>query len=235
MSRCSPALLLHLVESGACDRDFIGARTTGFAAAFEAARASVPSLAEAARIADVDPGDLAPVLRLVRRHRAHRHALFAGREPVLRRHRQGQRDHQLPSRDRPHRPPRHGAVLADRPAERDGRARGRRSREPARRAYGFRQPGRYRPGPPLLGRARTSRPGPVSRPSSCSTRCSTAGSRRFGCSAPTRPPACRALRGCARRWPRARSSWSAIAGRPTRRALPMSCCRPPAGARRTAR
>ena len=42
-------------------------------------------------------------------------------------------------------------------------------------------------------------------------------------------------RGCARRWPPARSSSSAIAGRPTRRALPMSCCRPPAGARRTAR
>ncbi len=37
----------------------IGARTTGVAAAVEAARASVPSLAEAARIADVDPGDLA--------------------------------------------------------------------------------------------------------------------------------------------------------------------------------
>ena len=47
------ALLLHLVGSGACDRDFIGARTTGLAAAVEAARASVPSLAEAARIADV--------------------------------------------------------------------------------------------------------------------------------------------------------------------------------------
>ena len=59
MSRCSPALLLHLAESGACDRDFIGARTSGFAAAVEAARASVPSLAEAARIADVAPGDLA--------------------------------------------------------------------------------------------------------------------------------------------------------------------------------
>ena len=131
------ALLLHLVESGACDRDFIGARTTGFAAAVEAARASVPSLAEAARIADVRSRRSRAVLRLVRRHRAHRHALFAGREPVLRRHRQGQRDHQLPSRDRPHRAPRHGAVFADRPAERDGRARGRRSREPARRAYGL--------------------------------------------------------------------------------------------------
>src|SRR5215212_1719807 len=33
------ALLLHLVESGACDRDFIGARTSRFVAAVEAARA----------------------------------------------------------------------------------------------------------------------------------------------------------------------------------------------------
>src|SRR4051794_699357 len=52
------ALLLRLVEDGACDLDFIGARTTGFAAAIEAARVSVPSLAEAARIADVPEGDL---------------------------------------------------------------------------------------------------------------------------------------------------------------------------------
>ena len=94
-------------------------------------------------------------------HRAHRHALFAGGEPVLRRHRQGQRDHQLPSRDRPHRPPRHGAVLADRPAERDGRARGRRSREPARRAYGLCERGRYRPRAAASGTRRdiATRPG----------------------------------------------------------------------------
>ena len=60
-----------------------------------------------------------------------------------RRHRQGQRDHQLPPRHRPHRPAGHGAVLADRPAQRDGRPRGRRSCQPARRAYGF-SPGRHR-------------------------------------------------------------------------------------------
>ena len=52
------ALLLHLVEGGACDRDFIGARTSGFVDAIEAARASVPSLAEAARIADIPADDL---------------------------------------------------------------------------------------------------------------------------------------------------------------------------------
>jgi assimilatory nitrate reductase catalytic subunit len=36
------------------------------------------------------------------------------------------------------------------------------------------------------------------------------------------------------RSPPVRSSWSRIAGPPTRRASPMSCYRPPAGARRTA-
>jgi assimilatory nitrate reductase catalytic subunit len=58
------ALLLHLVESGACDRDWIAAHTSGFAAAIEAARLSVPSLADAARIADVAPADLADFFEL---------------------------------------------------------------------------------------------------------------------------------------------------------------------------
>jgi len=52
------ALLLHLAESGACDRDWIGSNTTGFAAALETAKSAVPSLADAARIADLSPADL---------------------------------------------------------------------------------------------------------------------------------------------------------------------------------
>src|SRR5439155_934926 len=48
------ALLLHLVENGLCDRDWIGARASGFAAALDAARSSVSSLAAAAAIADID-------------------------------------------------------------------------------------------------------------------------------------------------------------------------------------
>ena len=43
------ALLRHLVESGACDRDWISANTTGFADTVGAAM----SLAEAAAIAEV--------------------------------------------------------------------------------------------------------------------------------------------------------------------------------------
>ena len=77
-SRCSTALLRPSGrERRLRPRLHRRAHDRGFAAALEAARASVPSLAEAPRIADVDPGDLAPILRLVRRHRAHGHALFA--------------------------------------------------------------------------------------------------------------------------------------------------------------
>jgi assimilatory nitrate reductase catalytic subunit len=47
------------LDRGACDRDWIGARTIGFAAAVEAARSAVPTLAKAARIADVAADDLA--------------------------------------------------------------------------------------------------------------------------------------------------------------------------------
>ena len=77
---------------------------------------------------------------------------LAGREPVGAGHRQGQRHHQLPSRHRPHRQAGHGAVLADRPAQRDGRPRGRRARQPARRAHGLRA-GRDRSRAALLERA----------------------------------------------------------------------------------
>jgi assimilatory nitrate reductase catalytic subunit len=53
------ALLLHLVARGACDRDWIGARSGGVAAAVEAAAGAVPSLDAAAAVADVAAGDLA--------------------------------------------------------------------------------------------------------------------------------------------------------------------------------
>ena len=88
--------------------------------------------------------------RPVRRDAAHRHLLLAGREPVGAGHRQGQRDHQLPPRHGTHRQARHGAVLAHRPTERDGRARSRRARQPARRAHEFLSP-RDRPRAALLG------------------------------------------------------------------------------------
>ncbi len=52
-------LLLRLVESERCDYSWIADRTAGFAAAIEAARRTVPSLAETAAIAGLPLADLA--------------------------------------------------------------------------------------------------------------------------------------------------------------------------------
>ena len=194
---------------------------------------SAPSIDIVAAATDLDAGGRSRLLRSVRPHRAGGDALFPGRQPVRQRHRQGQRHHQLPSRHRPHRPARHGAVLAHRPAQRDGRARGRRPRQPARRAYGVRARDR-RPRAPVLERAaHRGEAGPQGGRSVRSRR-ATAASRRSG--SPRTNPADSMPRagGCARRWRTARLSSSPIAGRPTPPRLPMSCCPPPAGARRTA-
>jgi assimilatory nitrate reductase catalytic subunit len=51
------ALLCHLVDNGACARDWLTAHTTGFASALTAARETVPTLAAAAAIADVADDD----------------------------------------------------------------------------------------------------------------------------------------------------------------------------------
>ncbi len=52
-------LLVHLAETGRCDRDWIGAHTNGFAAALDAAKAAAPSVAASAATADIPPADLA--------------------------------------------------------------------------------------------------------------------------------------------------------------------------------
>src|SRR6266849_2667955 len=52
-------LLVHLAETGRCDRDWIGTHTNGFAAALDAAKAAAPSVAAAAVNADIPPADLA--------------------------------------------------------------------------------------------------------------------------------------------------------------------------------
>ena len=137
---------------GALDRAYIDAHTTGFAAALARAREIAPDAAATAAATGLDEGDVARFFELFRANAKRRHLLLAGRQPVGAGHRQGQRHHQLPSRHRPHRPARHGAVLADRPAQRDGRARGRRPRQSACRAYGI-CAGRDRPRAPLLERA----------------------------------------------------------------------------------
>ena len=146
-------LLVYLADNGALDRATIAAHTTGFAGS-----------------AGARPRDRAGRRGHRRRHRPRRrrggallrsvprdaedgrHLLLARREPVGAGHRQSQRHHQLSSRHRPHRRARHGPVLAHRPAQRHGRTRGRRARQPACRAHGV-CARRYRPGAAILERA----------------------------------------------------------------------------------
>ena len=150
--RCSAACWCISPTRGALDRGYIDAHTTGFAEALARAREIAPDVAATAAATGLDEGDVARFFDLFRATRARRHLLLARRQPVGAGHRQGQRHHQLPSRHRPHRPAGHGAVLAHRPAQRHGRPRGRRARQPARRAHGLRAR-RRRPRAPLLERA----------------------------------------------------------------------------------
>ena len=128
-----------------------------------------------------------------------------------------------------------GPFSRHRPAQRDGRARGRRPRQPARRAYGLRHP-------PSIDRVRRfwNAPDMATRPGLKAVDLFDAvrdGRIKALWIMATNPAASmpRAERVRAGAWPPARSSSSPIAGRPTRRARRMSCCRPRAGARRTGR
>ena len=125
------------------------AHTTGFDEALARARSIAGSVGATALATGLSEARRRGVLPDVRQHAARGHDVFAGRQPVGAGHRQGQRHHQLPSRDRADRQARRVAVLADRPAQCDGRARGRRARQPARRAYGFHAAG-HRPRAPVL-------------------------------------------------------------------------------------
>ena len=93
-------------------------------------------------------------------HPAHRHAVQPGREPVDQRHRQGQCDHQPPSRHGPHRQARRGAVQHHRPAQCDGRARGRRAGLDARLHIGL-SATRSATGRSASGNRRRSAPAPA--------------------------------------------------------------------------
>ena len=94
--------------------------------------------------------------------------------------------------DRPDRPARRRSAVADGPAERDGRARGRRARAPAARLPQGRAGGAPARGRGALGRCRParSRPSPACRRPTCSTRSRTAASRPSGSAAPTPRSAC---------------------------------------------
>ena len=120
-------LMVEIAESAALDRAYVDAHTADFA----------PALARARKIAPDrhDGGALRPRRRRSRefpktldRHAACRHRLQPGRQPVGAGDRQGQCDPQCPSCHRADRPAGLRSVLADRPAQCDGRARGRRPR-----------------------------------------------------------------------------------------------------------
>ena len=131
-------LLAYLAKNKAVDGAFVGDFTTGAEAAL--AQVAGQTVAHTADVCGLTGGCGRAVFQLVRQDRARRHALFPGHQSVEQRRRQGQCDHQLPFADRPDRKTRHGAVLAHRPAQCDGRTRSRWARQSARRPYGDREP-----------------------------------------------------------------------------------------------
>ena len=154
-----PRAAAHLARSGTLKRRYISGahdRLQGRAAVGGDARSRSTSCATPAFAG----ATLRAFLRAVRRDGESRHRLQPGRQPVVVGHRQGQRHHQLPSRDRPHRQARHGPVLGDGPAQRHGRTRGRRACQHARRPHEHRGRGASRPRAALLAARRPSRRSP---------------------------------------------------------------------------
>ena len=131
------------------------------------------------------------------------------------------------SRDRPDRPARRRAVQPHRPAERDGRARGRRAGQPAaRRIATLADPAHRAEIARAVGRRRAARRSPARPRSRCSTRCA-AGDDQDGLDRLHESRAVAAGPGtrCARR-SRAPSSSCCRKRTPTprRRATPTCCC-----------
>ena len=115
-------LLVHLADTGALDRDWIAAHVDGLRGSARRG-AALGAVARRRRRGDrLDGRRPARVSTTCSPGTERVVTLYSqGVNQSIVRHRQGQRHHQLPSGDRPHRPPRHGAVLAHRPAQRDGR------------------------------------------------------------------------------------------------------------------
>ena len=146
-------LLVHLADNGALDRDYIARHTTGFDDAIARARSIAGSVGATALATGLSEQDVATFFQMFADTPRVRHDVFAGRQPVGAGHRQGQRHPQLPPRDRADRQAGRVAVLADRAAQCDGRPRGRRARQPARRPYGIYAAGHRSRAPVLEGAA----------------------------------------------------------------------------------
>ena len=142
-------LLVHLADNGALDRDYIEQHTGGFDEALARARNIAGSVGATALATGLSEQDVAAFFQMFAATPRVVTLYSQGRQPVGAGHRQGQRHHQLPPRHRADRQARRVAVLADRAAQCDGRARGRRARQPARRPYGFHAAG-HRPRPAVL-------------------------------------------------------------------------------------
>ncbi len=140
-----------------------------------------------AKTCDVAPGDLRRFYEMFAAT-PHTVTLFSqGIKPVDRRHRPGQCDPQPAPRHRPDRQAGGRALLDHRPAQCDGRSRGRRARLDAGGAYGFRarqSRAVQRSGPPP-----PSRPGGL-KAVDCSAKSARGGSRRCGSWRPTPPCRC---------------------------------------------
>ena len=128
-------LLVHLADTGALDRGYIDSHTAGFDDALARARSIAGSVGATALATGLTEQDVADFFRLFANTPRVVTLYSQGRQPVGAGHRQGQRHHQLPPRHGADRQGRRVAVLAHRPAQRDGRARGRRARQSARRPH----------------------------------------------------------------------------------------------------
>ena len=142
-------LLVHLADNGALDREYIAQHTSGFDDALARARSIAGSIGATALATGLAEADVAAFFQMFRQTPRVVTLYSPGRQPVGAGHRQGQRHHQLPSGDGADRQTGRVAVLVDRPAQRDGRARGRRPCQPARGAHGLYAAG-YRPRAPVL-------------------------------------------------------------------------------------
>ena len=142
-------LLVHLADHGALDRDYIEQHTSGFDDALARARQIAGSVAATALATGLSEADVAAFFRM-----------FRETERVVTLYSQGV-NQSAQGTDKvnaiinchlatgPDRQAGRVAVLADRPAQCDGRPRGRRARQPARRPHGIHAAG-HRPRPPLL-------------------------------------------------------------------------------------
>src|SRR5579885_1195426 len=149
-------LLVYLADHRALDRAFIESHTAGFDAALSRAREIAPDIAAVSRAAKLAEEDIVKFF-----------ALFWAKEKSVTCYSQGVNQsaqgtdkvnaiNHRPLATGRNRKAGGGAVFVDRSAERDGRPRGGRPRQPARRAYVFFAPG-SRSRPALLERTKNRR------------------------------------------------------------------------------